>query len=383
MDSAGDWIVGEEESIIDPQAGIDTVRASASYQISMPIENLELTGTANIDATGNGYANRLRGNSGANRLDGFWGADDMAGGAGNDTYVVDNFGDLVTELANEGTDTVEVSETYFTNSNFYALGSNVENLILTSNNGVRSTASAMLLPTTCTATRGTTGLRATLVLMSSRVAKAMTRSCPLGRDHALSSTAATGMTSSSTRPVRPWRWGRSNSARVSHLSDLLFQRGGTDPGVGADDLVIQIANSSDSIVVKNHFTSQSGVRTGGLSTLSIFGGGLLTRADLDALAVTSAIGGGGSPGSPPSIQNVITGTAGADSLSGTTSNDYFDALDGDDFVSGQGGDDSIYGGNGNDSLNGDDGRDWINGGAGNDFLRAGQRLQHCLRRRRR
>jgi len=45
----------------------------------------------------------------------------MIGGAGNDTYVVDNTGDVVTENASEGTDTVQSSVTYI-------LGANVENL---------------------------------------------------------------------------------------------------------------------------------------------------------------------------------------------------------------------------------------------------------------
>ena len=45
----------------------------------------------------------------------------MIGGAGNDTYVVDAAGDVVTEHAGEGTDTVQSGVTY-------TLGANVENL---------------------------------------------------------------------------------------------------------------------------------------------------------------------------------------------------------------------------------------------------------------
>ena len=58
-------------------------------------------------------------------LDGKGGADTMAGGAGNDTYVVDNAKDVVTETANGGIDVVKTSLASYT------LGSQVENLTLT------------------------------------------------------------------------------------------------------------------------------------------------------------------------------------------------------------------------------------------------------------
>ncbi len=45
----------------------------------------------------------LTGNGAANILDGRGGADTMIGGLGNDTYVVDDDGDVVTELAGQAT----------------------------------------------------------------------------------------------------------------------------------------------------------------------------------------------------------------------------------------------------------------------------------------
>jgi serralysin len=41
------------------------------------------------------------------------GADILAGGTGNDNYVIDDAGDVVTELANEGNDTLQ---TYLINT---------------------------------------------------------------------------------------------------------------------------------------------------------------------------------------------------------------------------------------------------------------------------
>ena len=61
----------------------------------------------------------------ANRLDGDSGADLLIGGAGNDTYGVDDAGDSIIENVNAGIDTVESLVTY-------TLGANVENLTLVS-----------------------------------------------------------------------------------------------------------------------------------------------------------------------------------------------------------------------------------------------------------
>ncbi|HYD18830.1 MAG TPA: type I secretion C-terminal target domain-containing protein [Patescibacteria group bacterium] len=103
--------------------GTDTVRANVTYTLGANLENLVLTGSANINATGNTGANIITGNAGDNTIDGGTGADTMTGGAGNDTYVVDTAGDSVAESSSEGTDTVQSSITY-------TLGANVENLTL-------------------------------------------------------------------------------------------------------------------------------------------------------------------------------------------------------------------------------------------------------------
>jgi VCBS repeat-containing protein len=103
--------------------GYDVVFSSATFTLSANVEELILTGTA-ANGTGNGDANRIYGTASGNILDGAGGADKLYGGDGDDTYMIDDAGDRVTEELNEGTDTVMSSISY-------TLSANLETLLLT------------------------------------------------------------------------------------------------------------------------------------------------------------------------------------------------------------------------------------------------------------
>ena len=73
VDAAGDQVLESEGE------GTDLVQASLSWTLASGVENLELTGSSNLNGTGNALNNRLTGNDGDNLLD---------GGSGIDTVVV-------------------------------------------------------------------------------------------------------------------------------------------------------------------------------------------------------------------------------------------------------------------------------------------------------
>ena len=95
--------------------GYDSVTTSLSaYAFTANVEALAFTGSGGFAGTGNALDNAISGGIGNDTLDGGGGADRMTGGLGNDTYRVDNAGDVVIERISEGTDTIETTLARFT-----------------------------------------------------------------------------------------------------------------------------------------------------------------------------------------------------------------------------------------------------------------------------
>ncbi|MEP9352368.1 calcium-binding protein [Xanthobacter sp. KR7-65] len=115
VDSVGDVVV----EAFDPSENSDVrhtdqvLTSLDSYTLGEYVENLTYTGTGSFTGNGNALANVLTGGAGI---------DTLAGGANNDTYVINRVDDVVIEAADNGTDTVIAS---FTGP--YTLGANLEN----------------------------------------------------------------------------------------------------------------------------------------------------------------------------------------------------------------------------------------------------------------
>lgn len=377
ISGAGDdtYIVDNVNDVVVENAneGIDTVLSSVSYTLSANVENLTLTGTANINGTGNELNNVLIGNAGNNVLDGGAGADTMIGGAGDDTYIVDNVGDVVVENANEGTDTVLSSINY-------TLGANVENLTLTGTDNLNGTGNELNNVLIGNAGNNVLdgGAGADTMIggagddtyIVDNVNDVVVENANEGVDTVLSSVTYTlsanveNLTLTGTADI---------NGTGNELNNVLIGNSGNnvlDGGVGADTLIggagndTYIVDNVNDVVVEN---ANEGIDT----VLSSVSYTLAANVENLTLTGTSDINGTGNE-----LDNVIIGNSGNNTLVSGAGNDTLVGNGGNDVFDGGTGNDTLIGGTGNDTYiwrNGD-GLDTISDAGGNDTVQFGAAL---------
>lgn len=381
-----------------PGGGIDEVRTTlASLTLGANIENLTYIGNNAFTGTGNTLGNvisggnhnatlyglagndTLIGGAGNDYLDGGTGADHMSGGAGNDVYIVDNAGDVVTELANQGTDEVRTALASYT------VGANVENLTYTGTAAFTGTGNDgnNVITGSATAANHLYGMAGNDTLIGGSGADYLDGGTGqdkmiggAGNDIYIVDRAADMVVEQpggGTDEVRA-TVSYSLSANVENLTfigtgnfngfgndsdnvitggagnDWLKGGAGNDKligGAGNDtyyvddpaDQVVELANEGRDVV----YASVSFVLPANVEVLNLTG--------------TAAIDGTGN-----SLANTINGNDAANNLYGGG---------GDDVLIGNGGNDHLDGGAGNDTLSGGAGNDWLVGGDGNDMLNGG------------
>ncbi len=357
------YVLGAGDSIVENAGeGVDTVQVNFSYKLGANLENLTLTGFLGtpINATGNELNNVLRGNNAANVLDGGAGADDLGGGIGDDTYIVDNVGDLVTENFGQGTDTVQSSVTH-------TLRTNVENLVLTGTSSINGTGNAL--------NNVLTGNSAGNVLdgnigpdtmiggagddtyVVDDAGDAIVENAGEGTDtvqsqvsYALSANVE-NLTLTGTGPINGTGNALDNVLTGNSAANVLTG------GLGNDTYVATLADT----VVENAGEGIDTVTAGTSYTLT---------ANVENLILVSSLD---FTGTGNTEANLIRGNLGNNVLSGAGGIDVLEGGVGNDTLSDSAGLDNGYfnGGAGVDSLTGGAGAEFYLGGTGNDTINTG------------
>ncbi len=314
------FVVDDLGDVVTEQAGqgTDTVQSHLTYVLGANLENLTLTGGAAVNGTGNSLNNVLIGNSSANVL---------SGGVGNDTYVVGS-GDTVVEATSAGTDTVKSDISW-------ALGVNLENLVLTGIATVNGTGNSLANTLTgngaANILSGEAGADTLIgaqgddLYIVDNVGDKVTELAGEGLDMVQSSVTYTlaanveNLTLNGTSAINGTGNGLDNVMVGNSAANRLTGGAGSDTYVvGAGDTVVEATNAGIDTV-------QSSV------TWS-----LGTNVENLTLTGTAAISGTGN-----TLANVLIGNAGNNILTG---------------------------GDGNDTLSGGKGNDALNGGTGSDIF---------------
>jgi Ca2+-binding RTX toxin-like protein len=344
VDSTGD-VVTEASG-----QGTDTVQSSVSISaLASNVENLVLTGTSPLNGAGNTLANIITGNSAANTLNGSTGADTLIGGAGDDIYVVDNAGDVLTEVAGEGTDLVQSTVS------ISALAPNVENLTLTgtaasgTGNGLDNVITGNGSANTLNGGAGNDRLDGgagndtmagnagndTYVVDST--GDVVTEAANEGIDTIETTVTLSiaslanfeNLTLSGTNAINGTGNGLNNVLTGNSAANTLDGGAGVDSLIGAGGNDTYVVDNTGDVVTELAGEGTDLVQSSANYTLSAY---------VENLTLTGA---NGLSGTGNGLDNVITGNSGANTLTGGAGNDRLD---------GGSGNDTMAGGTGNDTY---------------------------------
>ena len=318
----------------------------------------------------------LYGVTGDDLLDGGTGADTMVGGVGDDTYYVDDAGDTVTELADEGTDTVYASLANYT------LADNVENLTAGNTPQAYALTGNALANTITGGSQGDTidgGVGADTMIGGTGddtyyvddAGDVVTELTGEGTDHVITGlanyTLAAWIENLTMTGEGALTALGNDIANIITISTTAAE--GTEAYGEAGDDTLDASATTAAVSLYGGFGSDN--LTGGLGNDYLHGG-----RDTDTM-----YGGDGEDELDGSWgSDYLYGGAGIDTISGSSHNDYIFGEDGDDLLNGDRGADNIRGGLGVDTINGGDGddrlygedeADRISGGTGEDYILAG------------
>lgn len=302
---------GSDVIVEAPGGGIDTLSTGTAATLAAEVENLVLTGAADVNGTGNGIANAITGNAGANALfglqgndtlDGSAGADTLYGGKNNDTYIVDDAGDLVVEIAGQGTDQVLASVSY-------TLPDAVEVLVLTGAAAINGTGN--------------------------------------GLNNVITGNAAGNYLTGGDG---------SDTLNGGDGADVLDGGEGIDRLNGGRGADIYIVTAGDIV-------SEAG--GDGIDTVVSEGSFVLPTA----VEWLFLVGAAAADGTGNTSNNLLGGNGAANRLDGASGNDTIDGADGNDTLLGGAGNDSLTAGDAADLVQGGAGKDTLSGGLGADIFR--------------
>ena len=336
--------------------GTDTIQSSTDLSLNFynNIENLTLTGSANINAWGSAVANVLTGNDGSNQLtgDGVFDTivdiDTLKGGKGDDTYFVS----LTQVGTNNATATVKLEDSVLEN-----VGEGIDEINLIGDFSALTTASTVVLGANIeklrldSATSNTTKLNITGNLLNNTF---VGNSVANKIDGGAGNDVIYGGGGNDTLLGGA---GNDDLLGMSSVDDL---QGGTGNDRYYVDLILN--NAGDAVLLEDIITEAAGAGTDEINlvgTIALANASTLTLgANIENLTASQAT----------DTKLNITGNALNNQLIGNNLDNIIDGGTGNDLIYGNAGNDSIIGGGGDDNLNGNEDNDTLLGGVGNDIL---------------